>query len=52
MADNSIAYVERKVTTISEIWSSQHPLMHSWLIISFVGLIALYVAMSLPIVSI
>ncbi|MBQ2870743.1 hypothetical protein IJE86_03465 [bacterium] len=50
MADNNIVFVERKPLNISEIWTSQHPLMHSWLLISFVGLVILYLAMSFSVV--
>ncbi len=50
MLDNNLALVERKPLSINEIWSSQHPLMHSWLLISFVGLVLLYFAMSFSIV--
>ncbi len=50
MADNNIALVERTTSSISEIWTSQHPLMHSWLLISFVGLVLLYFAMSFSVV--
>lgn len=50
MADNNIAFMERKTLTISEIWTAQHPLMHSWLLISFIGLVVLYFAMSFAVV--
>ena len=50
MVDNNIAFIERKPINLSEIWTSQHPLMHSWLLISFVGLIVLYFAMNISIV--
>jgi len=46
MADNNIVYAKRKELTISTIWTAQHPLMHSWLVISFVGLVVLYLAIS------
>ena len=50
MADNNIVYIERKPMHLSEIWTSQHPLMHSWLLISFIGLVILYFAMSISMV--
>ena len=50
MAENNIAFVERKTLNISEIWTSQHPLMHSWLLISLIGLVVLYFAMSFSVV--
>jgi len=50
MVDNNIAFMERTTASISEIWTSQHPLMHSWLLISFVGLVVLYLAMSFSVV--
>ncbi len=46
MANNNTAIMERTTASIAEIWTAQHPLMHSWLLISFVGLIVLYFAMS------
>jgi len=50
MADNNIVFVERKTLSFGEIWTSQHPLMHSWLLISFIGLVVLYFAMSISMV--
>lgn len=50
MVDNNIAFIERTASGISEIWTSQHPLMHSWLLISFVGLVVLYFAMNFSMV--
>lgn len=50
MVENNMVYVERKALSVSEIWTSQHPLMHSWLFISFVGLVILYLAMSFSMV--
>ncbi len=51
MADENTVFMGQKVVPqISEIWTSQHPLMHSWLIISFVGLVVLYFAMNFTVV--
>ena len=50
MVDNNIAFVERKPIHLSEIWAAQHPLMHSWLLISFIGLVVLYFAMTISMV--
>lgn len=50
MADSNIALVERKPLSVNEIWMAQHPLMHSWLLISFIGLVVLYFAMCISVV--
>lgn len=50
MVENNIAFMEKTTSGIAEIWASQHPLMHSWLLISFVGLVVLYFAMSFSVV--
>jgi len=52
MADNNITYLDKKPISISAIWTAQTPLMLSWLAISFVGMVVLYLAMSLSVVSI
>ena len=52
MADNNITYTDKKAVNITEIWTSQTLFMHTWLVVSFAGLIALYWAMSITVVSI
>lgn len=44
--DNNIMVAEKRHIQLNEIWESQPPLMHGWLLVSSVGMIILYFAMN------